>query len=124
TLEFDRQVAAHLTDDGLYVVNIIDGLQGDFLRAYVSTLQRVFAHVYVSPVVGQIGELSRQTYVIVAANRALPIHQAGSPSPLDERFVSQAELADYLRQGPRLLLTDDYVPVDNLLAPVFADSGL
>jgi spermidine synthase len=124
TLEFDRQVAAHLTDDGLYVVNIIDGLQGGFLRAYVSTLQQVFAHVYVSPVVGELGELSRQTYVIVAANRALPIHQSGSPSPLDKDFASEAELAGYLRQGSPFILTDDYVPVDNLLAPVFADSGL
>jgi spermidine synthase len=124
TLEFDRQVAGHLSDDGLYMVNIIDGLQGDFLRAYVATLQQVFAQVYVSPVVGKLGELSRQTYVIVAANRPLPIHQSGSPSPLDERFVSATELDAYLRQSPYLLLTDDYVPVDNLLAPVFADSGL
>jgi len=30
----------------------------------------------------------------------------------------------YLRQGTAVILTDDYVPVDNLLAPVFADSGL
>ena len=30
----------------------------------------------------------------------------------------------YLEQGTPILLTDDYVPVDNLLAPVFADSGL
>jgi spermidine synthase len=124
TLEFDRQVAAHLTADGLYMVNIIDGQQGDFLRAYVTTLQQVFAHVYVSPVVTKIGQLSRQTYVIVAAQQALPIHQPGQPSPLDAQFTGEAELAAYLQQGPHPLLTDDYVPVDNLLAPVFADSGL
>ncbi|MCK6625410.1 MAG: fused MFS/spermidine synthase [Anaerolineae bacterium] len=123
TLEFDQQVAAHLKPDGLYLVNIIDGREGAFLRAYVSTLQQVFAQVYVSPVVGQIGQLSRQTYVLVAANRTLPIHTA-RPSPLDEQFVTPAELAGYLQQTPPLILTDDYVPVDNLLAPVFADSGL
>lgn len=124
TLEFDRQVAAHLTPTGLYLVNIIDGKQGDFLRAYVSTLQQVFAEVHVSPVVSEIGQLSRQTYVVVAANRELPIHNAAQPSALDEQFVTPAELADYLQQGRPLILTDDYVPVDNLLAPVFADSGL
>ncbi len=124
TLEFDRQVAAHLTEDGLYVVNIIDGQQGDFLRAYVTTLQQVFPHVYVSPVVAELGELYRQTYVIVAANRQLPIHQADTFSPLDKKFVSPDELSTYLQQGQRLTLTDDYVPVDNLLAPVFAASGL
>jgi spermidine synthase len=124
TLEFDRQVAAHLTEDGLYVVNIIDGRQGDFLRAYVNTLQQVFTYIYVSPVVAKLGELHRQTYVIVATNRELPIHQADTSSPLDERFVSLDELSAYLQQGQRLTLTDDYVPVDNLLAPVFAASGL
>lgn len=119
TLEFDRQVAAHLTDEGFYMVNIIDGKEGHFFRAYVSTLQQVFDHVYVSPVVSQLGELSRQTYVIVTANHPLPIqpNEAG-------RFVSEADLTSYLEQGPRLTLTDDYVPVDNLLAPVFAASGL
>jgi hypothetical protein len=80
--------------------------------------------VQVSPVVSEIGQLSRQTYVIVAANRELPIHNAAQPSTLDEQFVTPAELADYLQQGHPLILTDDYVPVDNLLAPVFADSGL
>lgn len=123
TLEFDRQVAAHLKPDGLYLINIIDGREGAFLRAYVSTLQQVFERVYVSPVVGQIGQLSRQTYVLVATQRALPIHTA-RPSPLDEQFVTPTELAEYLQQTPPLILTDDYVPVDNLLAPVFAASGL
>jgi spermidine synthase len=124
TLEFDQQVAAHLTDDGLYVVNIIDGRQGDFLRGYVNTLQQIFTYVYVSPVVAELGALDRQTYVIVASNRELPIHQAAKSSPLDERFVSMDELTAYLQQGRRLTLTDDYVPVDNLLAPVFEASGL
>jgi hypothetical protein len=113
-------VAAHLTDNGLYMVNIIDGQQSHFFRAYVSTLQQVFAHVYVSPVADKLGQLSRQTYVIVAANDQLPIHQ----SPLDKDFVTAEELATYLEQGPRLTLTDDYVPVDNLLAPVFEAAGL
>ena len=122
TLEFNQQVAAHLTADGFYMVNIIDGRQGDFFRAYVHTLQQVFAYVYVSPVVAGLGEAERQTYVIVASAHELPIH--ATPSGLDKQFVTAAALAAYLQQGPRLTLTDDYVPVDNLLAPVFAAEGL
>jgi hypothetical protein len=45
-------------------------------------------------------------------------------APLAKSFIAPAELQAYLQQGPAILLTDDYVPVDNLLAPVFADSGL
>jgi spermidine synthase len=124
TLEFDQRVAAHLTDNGLYMVNIIDGQQGHFFRAYVSTLQQVFAHVAVAPVADKLGQLSRQTYVIVATQHPLPIHQPSASSALNEHFATPADLATYLEQGPRLTLTDDYVPVDNLLAPVFAASGL
>jgi spermidine synthase len=121
TLEFNQQVAAHLTEDGFYMVNIIDGRQGDFFRAYVNTLQQVFTYVYVSPVVAELGEAERQTYVIVASAHELPIH---APSALNKQFVTAAALATYLQQGPRRTLTDDYVPVDNLLAPVFAAEGL
>lgn len=122
TLEFDRTVANHLTEQGIYMVNIIDGRQGAFLRAYVHTLRQVFDYVYVSSGNIKMGTVARQTFVIVAANRELPIH-GDVASPLDYRFISPAELAAYLQQGTALTLTDDYVPVDNLLAPVFADSG-
>ena len=125
TLEFNQRVAAHLTEDGFYMVNIIDGRQGHFLRAYVRTLQQVFASVYVAPVVAGLGEVERQTYVIVASARELPIHRRRTvPSVVDEQFVTKAALAAYLQQAPPLILTDDYVPVDNLLAPVFAAEGL
>ena len=43
---------------------------------------------------------------------------------LRSEFLSQSAWQGYLRQGAAVILTDDYVPVDNLLAPVFADSGL
>ena len=123
TEEFDRTVADHLTERGIYMVNIIDGRQGAFLRAYVFTLQEVFDYVYVSAGDIEIGTVPRQTFVIVASRQELAIHGRNS-SPLDERFLPPAELASYLQQGPVITLTDDYVPVDNLLAPVFADSGL
>ena len=118
TLEFNQLVAAHLTERGFYLVNIIDGLQGDFFRAYVHTLQQTFAQVYVSDIKTEIGTQSWQTYVVVASQQQL----AGLlPSG---QFLPQATLDAYLQAGPTLTLSDDYVPVDNLLAPVFADSGL
>lgn len=123
TLEFNRKVASHLTGRGVYMVNIIDGRQGAFLRAYVFTMQQVFDYVYVSAGDIEIGTAPRQTFVIVGSRQELAIHGPIS-SPLDERFLSPVELASYLQQGPVITLTDDYVPVDNLLAPVFADSGL
>jgi spermidine synthase len=133
TLEFDQLVADHLTEDGFYMVNIIDGRQGRFVRAYVSTLGKVFKHVYVAPIGGELGTVARQTFVIVAAQHTLPISDDAPPpgsgetlisSQLRNAFLSQAEWQDYLSQGGVIILTDDFVPVDNLLAPVFSDSGL
>jgi spermidine synthase len=119
TLEFNQLVQAHLDPGGIYMINIIDGRQGDFLRAYVHTLQQTFDHVYLATTVGRVGAISRQTYVVVAASRSLD--GVMNRSPLDQHFLSAHELAAYLEAGRLLLLTDDYVPVDNLLAPVFTD---
>jgi hypothetical protein len=103
------------------MVNIIDGKQGHFLRAYVQTVSQSFPHVYVAPVVGEIGESTRQTYVIIAARQ--PLDEVMTTPPLSRSFVPNDELTDYMAGGKAILLTDDFVPVDNLLAPVFADSG-
>jgi spermidine synthase len=133
TMEFNQLVADHLTQDGFYMVNVIDGRQGRFVRAYVSTLGRVFNHVYVAPIGGDLGTVARQTFVIVAAQRPMPIGDDvpsaddgtwSLPPSLRNAFLSEAEWQDYLKQGTGIILTDDFVPVDNLLAPVFSDSGL
>lgn len=128
TMEFNQLVAEHLTEDGFYMVNIIDGRQGRFVRAYVSTLGQVFDHIYVAPIGGDLGTVARQTFVIVAAQRPMPIGDdvisEDDSSSLHSAFLSEAEWQDYLGQGTGIILTDDFVPVDNLLAPVFSDSGL
>jgi spermidine synthase len=133
TLEFNQLVADHLTENGFYMVNIIDGRQGRFVRAYVFTLGQVFEHIYIAPVGGEIGTVARQTFVIVAGQHPMPIgddapvyEKGTSPAPasLRDAFLSQADWQAYLEQGRAITLTDDFVPVDNLLAPVFTDSGL
>jgi spermidine synthase len=122
TLEFDQLINARLTERGIYMVNIIDGKQGHFSRAYIHTIKQVFDYVYAAPVGGGMGELSRQTIVILASQN--PLDPYLSQPSLESRFISRDELAEYIEAALPIMLTDDYVPVDNLLAPVFADSGL
>jgi spermidine synthase len=139
TKEFNQLVSDHLTEDGFYMVNIIDGRKGHFVRAYVSTLEQVFEHIYIAPIGGEVGTVDRQTFVIVAAQHPMPIGDdaptkdgaasAGDgtlsfPQSLRDAFLSQDEWQGYLNRGIAIILTDDFVPVDNLLAPVFSDSGL
>ncbi len=48
TLEFNQQLHDLLSDDGIYLVNIIDKLRPSrFLRAFVYTLESIYPHVYI-----------------------------------------------------------------------------
>jgi spermidine synthase len=120
TLEFNEAIADMLTDDGLYVVNLVDGFRrGHFLRAYVRTMQRTFDHVAVIPVAEGWEDTVRTTFVIAASQVSLDL--SGVPDT-DYTPWSEEQLADFLAAEPPLVLSDDYVPVDNLLAPVYQDS--
>lgn len=116
TREVAAKVRRLLAPHGAYVANVIDDpARGEFMRAYVRTLGTVFEHVAVvsNAPSGDLDGLS--TYVVVA-----------SPRPLDGapvQWVPPARVAAWLAGGPPLVLTDDYAPVDNLMAPRFAERG-
>ncbi|MEA3408709.1 MAG: fused MFS/spermidine synthase [Chloroflexota bacterium] len=115
TLEFDRLVDRVLRKDGLYLVNIVDGgPYGHFFRAFVGTLQRVFPHVVVIPSSPSWRDDVRTTFVLLASHHPVDL------SALSEDYtpLTEEELRDYMQREPYVLLTDDHVPVDNLMAPV------
>jgi len=120
TLEFARLVDRSMRADGLYIVNIIDGGQrGQFLRSFVNTLNEVWEYTAVIPAIQGWRETVRSTFVIVASHQ--PLDLSGVPQSAPP--LAQDELADYLAMEPAVILTDDYVPVDNYLAGVFSDSA-
>jgi spermidine synthase len=133
TLEFDRKVRAVLRDDGFYLVNVIDKFRGgQFLPAMVRTFQQVFPHVYVMSAGTPWRNLadSPGTYVLAATARPLDQERLRRVTP--QGFgnniltnIMPAELMDeWLASTPHLVLTDDYAPADNLIAPLFAERGL
>ena len=125
TKEFNERVHAWLAEGGLYVVNIVDGPRGDFLRAYTHTLRQVFDHVYLAPTSHSWRETPRHTFVLVATDspldlEALAIADAGDGEPLLARqMFSREEVDALLAEKKAVMLTDDYAPVDQMLAPVF-----
>ncbi len=115
TLEFDQLIDRVLRDDGLYMANIIDGgPYGHFFRAFVGTLQQVFPHIAVIPSSPSWQEDVRTTFVVLASHRPLDL----SALSADYAPMGEEELRAYMQQEPYVILTDDYVPVDNLMAPV------
>jgi spermidine synthase len=128
TVEFNRIVEKRLKPDGIYLVNVIDKFQdGEFLKAYANGLRGVFPHVYLFGRSAEFLPFDRNTYVLMASRQ-----------PLDEEFeavaakasivdrttpLSEERLNAYLKSGRALTLTDDFAPVDQLLARLFIERG-
>jgi spermidine synthase len=125
TRQFNDRVRAWLADDGLYVVNIIDGAGGHFMRAYVHTMRQTFHHVYLAPTNPSWRESSRNTFVIIATDTALDLPAFASidagdgDAYLARQVLSEAEVDAILAEGRAVTLTDRYAPVDQMLAPVY-----
>lgn len=119
TVEFARSVRRALKSDGVYIVNVVDDFQrGAFLRAMVATLRAVWPHVYVLSRGGLYLGSDPTTYVLLASNQPVDrtafAWQTSVAYMLDEPTVTE-----YLSRGRQLVLTDDYVPAENLVAPLF-----
>jgi hypothetical protein len=124
TQEFNQQVQSWLAEGGYYVVNIIDGGQGNFLRAYTHTLRQTFDHVYLAPTLEGWRLSPRSTFVLIAGDTPLDLDAMGAFDGGDGdtlfagRVLSTQEVDDILAEGRTVRLTDQYAPVDQLLAPV------
>jgi spermidine synthase len=129
TAEFSALVAQSLKPDGIYMVNIIDKYQsGEFMRSFMRALKVSFPHVYLM----SLGETWRgdaqNTYVVVGTKQPLDLDafrrsaESGGKTMVTD-ILPEAELAAYLEGGQRITLTDDYAPVDQMLAPLFVERG-
>ena len=125
TKEFNDQVRSWLVDDGLYLVNIIDGPRGQFVRAYVNTMRQTFSHVYLAPTNAAWRETPRTTFVVIGSDtpldrEALPELDIGRDDRhLKHLLMPEGDLATLLAEGSPMMLTDEYAPVDQMLAPLF-----
>ena len=117
TREFLFDVQRVLTDDGVYVVNVIDYPPLAFARAEVATFLDVFEYVAViAPVRYLYGERGGN-FVIVGSRRPLPSDavQMRLNTRADFEVVWSGAKAQAFVEGARVL-TDDFAPVDQLLS--------
>lgn len=115
TQEMTRRLHELLRPDGALVANVIDDYgKGRFLASYVKTLQSVFGAPRVAVVVELREDLNsdRSTFVVVGARGAVPPFRGAY-------VVPHEELQRYVATRESVVLTDDYAPVDNMLAPLF-----
>ena len=72
TREFNDLVASRLKPDGIYLVNIVDGVNYDFLRSYIHTIRQTFPFVNLYGVPGESGGGAQATFVVGASKQPLP----------------------------------------------------
>jgi Flp pilus assembly protein TadD len=120
-------VDANLAPDGVLLINLIDVFsEGGFLGAMVATIGEVFPNVAVLTIGAPVSRDpdTRRTFVLAGWKGDLDLtgveREAGGPVPVTR--LTPAELAD-LRARESRVLTDDWAPVENLLAPVVASSS-
>ena len=117
TREFVRLQKDHLLPGGALAVNVIDNVpSGDFLPSYLRTIESVFGRGN-TRVLGEKEGYARgaqSTLVVVAGNLGFQLTD-------NALAVPQQDLDDAFRRGRWTILTDDYAPVDNLVAPLFAE---
>lgn len=106
---------------------------GGFLGAWAKTARLTFPFIYVFGTDDIPGSGLRETFVVVASKRKLKLGDLGSNDD-DPKFFQQdklfeprpfnaSHLAEVDRRSRGIILTDDYAPVENLLAPIAETRG-
>jgi spermidine synthase len=124
TKEFHDKIAEVLTDKGVYLVNLIDIFEsGRLLGSFVNTLKKTFPCVHVFSQVAPTN--IHNTFVVVAAKYERDIGDVVGPvvRGMDIWCLDNAEISELIRRSGEVVLTDDYAPVEHLLAPVVRRSA-
>jgi spermidine synthase len=131
TREFAQKIRNLLKPDGLYLALVIDKMRGGrFMASLVRTLQDVFPHVYVLSDAARTRVARAQTYVVAASatpldpDRLRSVPGQGPGGVVETRVLPANEVEAWLREAEPVVLTDDYAPADNLMAPIFLERGL
>lgn len=129
TKEFIAQLKSLLAPDGIILANLIDDVEtGKLLPTYIRTLEAVFGRGRVELIVPMSsGGVGITTCIVAASPQKIDmddfIEKIGRRK--GDKMVSclmpQDMLQSDLSKSGAFVLTDDYVPVDNLIAPIFEE---
>jgi spermidine synthase len=117
TREVAADIARVLRPGGVYAQNVIDYPPDRFIRAEVATVAAVFPQVALIAPRAALTGTAGGNFVIVASRAPLPLDDIRNHLELlDEpvELISGGALAAFV--GDARVLTDDYAPVDQLLA--------
>jgi len=129
TKEFAMQIKSLLKPDGMLLANVIDSFKkGGFMPSYIRTLEEVFGkgNVHLITLTSDYDHIGVSTFVVVASPQKLDMDDFVKKVKRDggemtSHVMPQDQLQEFLEDRYSVILTDDYVPVDNLVAPIFEE---
>jgi spermidine synthase len=129
TKEFSMQLKSLLKPDGVLMANVIDSFsKGAFMPSYIRTLEEVFGkgNVHLLTLTSDYDHIGITTCVVVASAQKLDMDDfvrevKKGGGEMSSHVMPQDRLQEFLKDRYSVVLTDDYVPVDNLIAPVFEE---
>lgn len=118
TREMAAEIRRVLRPGGVYVQNVIDYPPLRFIRAELATVRAEFRHVALIAPHAALARKRGANFLIVAGDQPLPLdgirRQIATLTDDPATVLSGSELDEFV--GDALVLTDDYAPVDQLLA--------
>lgn len=125
TKEFHDKIFNILTDNGVYMINMIDVYDsGLFIGAYINTLEKTFPYVYaLAETVAH--KFIRITFSIIASKTELDLPTIIQKQLKNTKlsYLTKSDINTLKQKSSEIVLTDDYAPVENLLAPVVRQSA-
>lgn len=117
TIEFVTEIDRVLGDGGTYAVNLIDRPPFRFAAAEAATLRAVFDHVAVIAPAARLAGGSGGNLILVASDAPIDVDAVMTRNAArgdDDTALTRSALDAFI--GDAQPLTDDYAPVDQLLA--------
>jgi len=123
TKEFSDLLRSLLKPDGILVANIIDHFErGIFLPSYVRTLQEVFGKEKVALIAdAEFDRLGINTNIVAVSLADHPWKEVEKISEGRYFVMSPQAVNESFKKRTGVIITDDYAPVDNLIAPIFEE---
>ncbi len=116
-----------MESNGILLTNIVDNFKkGAFLPSYIKTLREVFEDkVFLLSTSPDFDNININTFIVVAGyidiDNFKKFIENNKNSNITSVIVPKNLLDKYINKKHAVVLTDDYAPVDNLIAPVFEE---
>jgi spermidine synthase len=133
TKEYNDAVKETLAPGGAYLLTLIDSVEhGELWRAAFHTMRQSFKYVELLDPDGFTRPGDRTVFIVYGSDEPLDLAEIravaeeayarqGNPRDAFTHVLAHDRLEGFLSTRPAIVLTDQYAPVDNLMAGVFRE---